>query len=294
MKLAFTIGYNGRNFSGSQAQPGKRTVEGEFIEACVNLGLFTNEKEAHFLVSGRTDKGVSARKQIVSITTEKPKKAIDALNFWLPNDIWCLGAAEVPSDFYPRYAVRSRTYRYYFPYAANIAEMDAAAQQFIGRHNFTRFSKMEKGRNPNRTILAAKVFAAQDGCPVFEISADSFLWNMVRGMAGFLAAVGTGVVESKIVSELLTKPGNRMHPAPAEALILWDTECNISFTPMKLPRETMRILGRESAAARAEMRVLEALMNEQPTNIWKRQLIREYPNLYKRENNRDVTETCKN
>ena len=33
MKLAFTVGYKGDNFAGSQAQPEKRTVEGEFIAA---------------------------------------------------------------------------------------------------------------------------------------------------------------------------------------------------------------------------------------------------------------------
>ncbi|HJJ99295.1 MAG TPA: tRNA pseudouridine(38-40) synthase TruA [Methanocorpusculum sp.] len=282
MKLAFAVGYKGDDFAGSQAQPGRRTVEGEFIAAGVGLGLFADAKEAHFRISGRTDKGVSARKQIVSITTDHPEKAIDALNFWLPDDIWCLGAAEVPVDFYPRYAATSRTYRYYFPYPADIAAMDAVARQFIGRHDFTRFSKMEEGRDPNRTVTEARVFAAQDGCPVFEVAAKSFLWNMVRGMAGFLALFGTGAVDPETASDLLTKPGHRVHPAPAEPLIFWDTECDVSFTPMRQARETVRMLGRASVTARAEMHVAEALMSEPPGEVWRWRLVREYPGLWQR------------
>ncbi|MCZ9312108.1 MAG: tRNA pseudouridine(38-40) synthase TruA [Methanocorpusculum sp.] len=279
MKLAFAVGYKGTDFSGSQAQPNKRTVEGEFVAAGIGLGLFADAKEAHFRISGRTDKGVSARRQIVSIITDHPEKAVDALNFWLPDDIWCLGAAEVSPDFYPRYAVTSRTYRYYFPYTADITSMDTAARQFIGRHDFTRFSRMEEGRDPNRTVTEAKVFEAPDGCPVFEVSAKSFLWNMVRGMAGFLASVGAGVAEPETAGDLLTKPGHRVHPAPAEALIFWDAECDVMFQPMRQARETMRMLGRASAAARAEMHVAEALMDESPAEIWRRRLVREYPDL---------------
>nr|MDE2518698.1 hypothetical protein [Methanocorpusculum sp.] len=162
---------------------------------------------------------------------------------------------------------------------ADITSMDTAARQFIGRHDITRYSWMEEGRDPNRTVTEAKVFEAPDGCPVFEVSAKSFLWNMVRGMAGFLASVGAGVAEPETAGDLLTKPGHRVHPAPAEALIFWDAECDVMFQPMRQARETMRMLGRASAAARAEVRVAEALMDESPAEIWRRRLVREYPDL---------------
>lgn len=282
MKLAFLVGYKGDGFAGSQAQPEKRTVEGEFVGAGIGLGLFSTSAEAHFRISGRTDKGVSARRQVVSITTEYPEKAVDALNFWLPDDIWCLGAAEVSPDFYPRYAVTARTYRYYFPYSLDMQQMNAAAERFVGVHDFTRLAKMEPGRDPVRTVSRAVVFAGADGCPVFEVTAKSFLWNMVRGMAGVLASVGCGVADQEIVDELLNKPGNRVHPAPAEALIFWDAECDVVFTPMRQARETMRFLGRESAAARAQMHVVEALMEEEPEKMWRQRLVREYPDIRKR------------
>jgi tRNA pseudouridine38-40 synthase len=279
MKLAFAVGYKGFDFAGSQSQPNKRTVEGEFVAAGIGLGLFSNAKEAHFCISGRTDKGVSARRQIVSIITNHPERAITALNSWLPDDIWCFGVTEVSEGFHPRYAVTSRTYRYYFPYAADVMSMDAAARQFVGRHDFTRFSKMEKGRDPNRTVTDAKVFETSDGCPIFEVSAKSFLWNMVRGMAGFLALVGAGVVDPEITGDLLTTHGHRVHPAPPEALVFWDAECGVMFQPMRLARKTMMMLGRASATARVERHVVEVLMDEPPEMIWHRQLMREYPDL---------------
>jgi tRNA pseudouridine38-40 synthase len=254
-------------------------VEGEFVAAGIDLGLFSDVKGAQFRISGRTDKGVSARKQIVSVITDHPEKAVDALNFWLPGDIWCLGAAKVSADFYPRYSVMSRTYRYYFPYVADTVSMDKAAKMFVGRHDFTRFSRMEVGRDPNRTITSARVFEASDGCPIFEVSAKSFLWNMVRGMAGFLALVGMGVSEPEIAGDLLTIQGRRVHPAPSDALIFWDAECDLVFQPMRLTRETMRMLGRTSVASRAEQHVAEALMDEPPEVIWRQRLVREYPDL---------------
>ena len=99
MKLAFTVGYKGDNFAGSQAQPEKRTVEGEFIAAGIGLGLFADAKEAHFRISRRTDKGVSARRQIVSVTTNQPQKAVDALNFWLPDGHLVSGRSRGSSGF---------------------------------------------------------------------------------------------------------------------------------------------------------------------------------------------------
>lgn len=279
MKLAFQVRYKGDDFSGSQAQPGKRTVEGEFIAAGAALGIFADAKEAHFRIAGRTDKGVSARNQIVSIVTALPEKAVDALNFWLPDDIWCLGYAEVSPEFYPRYAVTSRTYRYYFPYPADIGRMNDAAARFVGTHNFTRFSKMEEGRDPVRTVHHAGVFAGADGCPVFEVSAKSFLWNMVRGMAGVLQSVGAGVADPRVIDKLLKSSGHRVHPADAEALIFWDAECDLTFLPMRQARETMRMLGRQSTAARNELHATEALMDEPPEEVWRRKLTRAYPDI---------------
>lgn len=282
MKLAFLAGYRGQNFAGSQYQPDKRTVEGEFVAGGIELGLFSDAKEAHFRTAGRTDKGVSARRQLFSITTNRPELAVEALNFHLPDDIWCLGAAEVDDEFYPRYAAKERSYRYYFPYPADVSGMQNAACRLAGTHNFSGFAKMEAGRDPVRTVTRAAVFEGADGCPVFEVAAKSFLWNMVRGMAGALQTVGLGLAGPDVIDELLTSPTARVHPAPAEGLVFWDVVCDLSFTPMRQKREVKRSLAREAVCARADLHTAEALLEDEPKEFWRKKVIRGYSTLIKK------------
>ena len=262
MKLAVVVGYFGQDFAGSQFQPDKRTVEGEFIKAGISCGAWKDAKSASFRTAGRTDKGVSARRQIISVTPENPKKFIESMNFHLPPDIWCVAYAEVDEEFYPRYAAGIRTYRYLFPYPLDIERMNRAAAAFVGVHDFSGFSKMEPGRDPIRTVTAAQVFAGDNGLPVFEVSAKSFLWNMVRGMAGILETVGLGLTPPEIVSEQLESHIWRVHPAPAGGLILWDAELDAEFIPMRQRTAVRRGLAGRAKEARTTAAAAEALLEE--------------------------------
>lgn len=276
MKLAFLTGYNGKYFTGSQFQPGKRTVEGEFVKAGAEFGLWDGAEDAHFRTAGRTDKGVSARRQLITVTTDYPDLACEALNFHLPDDIWCVGAACVADDFYARFAVKERVYRYYFPYSMDIGVMNDAAQYFIGTHDFSGFSRMERGRDPVRTVLSARVFASPQGMPVFEVSAKSFLWNMVRGMAGLLQVAGLGLCDVSVVEKQLTSPEYRVHPVSAGGLVYWDSVCDVVFTPMRQKRETKRALAREVHAARTELFAASALLEDEPPVFHTAQVKRDY------------------
>ena len=260
MKLAVIIGYFGQGFSGSQFQPDKRTVEGEFIKAGISCGAWDDAKSASFRTAGRTDKGVSARRQLITVTPKDAKKFIESINFHLPPDIWCAGYAEVSDDYYPRYAAGIRTYRYLFPYPLDISAMQEAAALFVGVHDFSGFSKMEAGRDPVRTVTSAEVFTGENGLPVFEVSAKSFLWNMVRGMAGILEAVGLGLTPPKTVADQLESPIWRVHPAPAGGLIFWDAETDLTFTPMRQRTAVKRQLFAQAKEARTTAAAAEALL----------------------------------
>lgn len=262
MKLAVLTGYYGKDFAGSQFQPDRRTVEGEFVKAGISCGAWTSAAEAKFRTAGRTDKGVSARQQLISVETNAPERFCEAMNFHLPPDIWCLGCAEVSEDFFPRYAVGVRTYRYFYPFPLDIEAMQSAAEIFVGAHDFSGFAKMEAGRDPVRTVVSAKVFAGADGLPVFEVSAKSFLWNMVRGMAGILEAVGLHLTSTAVVSEQLQSHVWRVHPAAPEGLVFWGGDIDIVFTPMRQRREVKRRLFSEAEEARIAVRTAEALLEE--------------------------------
>jgi tRNA pseudouridine38-40 synthase len=237
MRLAFRLAYLGDGFSGSQVQADRRTVEGEVMAACRRLALFQDWREARFTFAGRTDRGVHARGQVFAFDTGEPDRARSALNVQLPRDCWCTGVAEVPGEFHPRYDARSRTYRYFFPKIPMDREaMAAAAQLFAGKHDFSRLARVE-GKDPVRNVLSARV--SGDGSPgggftCLEVTAESFLWQMVRGVAGALLSVGQGRLTGEGIRELLSgTPGGRLPPAPSSGLVLWEVDCGITFAPLE-------------------------------------------------------------
>ena len=243
VRLAFRVSYLGSRFYGSQMQASSRTVEGEFVAACRRLSLFDDWREAGFLFAGRTDRGVHATGQVVAFTTSAPDRAIRAINTRLPPDCWCTGYAGVSPQFHPRFDGRSRTYRYYYAERPqDIESMKIAACDFVGTHNFSGFARVE-GRNPLRTILRISVVET-DGFVCLEVTAESFLWHQVRSMAAALLLVGNGEADTDSIVRLLTSAGERpLQPAPAEGLILYDTDCGITWTPLPpLERSTRFIM----------------------------------------------------
>jgi len=234
VRLAFQVAYFGTDFYGSQVQPGLRTVEGDMVQACIRLGLFTDWREAGFALSGRTDRGVHARGQICAFTTSQPERAVTKLNAVLPPDCWCRGWAKAGAAFHPRYDALHRTYRYYL-HDRRLDEdlLAGAAACFPGTHDFSCFARLE-GKHPVRTIHTARIIPDEDVW-VLEIRGESFLWNMVRCIATALIAAGRGeMAAAEIRSLLATGTGRHLPPAPPDALVLWDIDCGLGFSPVDM------------------------------------------------------------
>jgi tRNA pseudouridine38-40 synthase len=213
-------------------QVSSRTVEGEFVAACQKLSLFDDWREAGFLFAGRTDRGVHATGQVAAFTTVVPDRAIQTINTRLPPDCWCIGYAKVGPQFHPRFDALSRTYRYYYAERPqDTGSMKTAAEHFVGTHNFSSFARVED-RNPLRTILRIAV-EETDGFVCLEVTAESFLWHQIRNMATALLLVGNGEADTDSIPRLLSNTGEKpLQPAPAEGLILHDTDCGITWTPL--------------------------------------------------------------
>jgi tRNA pseudouridine38-40 synthase len=242
VRLAFRVSYLGSRFFGSQMQADSRTVEGEFIAACRRLGLFDDWRLAGFQSAGRTDRGVHACGQVIAFTTPAPERAAMAMNTQLPPDCWCTGWSEVAPSFHPRYDARSRTYRYYFMEPPHDPDaMGRAAAAFIGTHDFSNFARVGD-RNPQRRVLATRV-AEEEGFVFFEVTAESFLWHQVRCMASALSAVGSGAMPEETIHDLLEMPSERPPaPAPAEGLILWNTDCGLCWIPVSSRERSARFV----------------------------------------------------
>lgn len=266
MRLAFRIGYWGDDFYGSQVQPDHRTVEGDLIAACKKIGLFEDQKEARFACAGRTDRGVHAAGQVCAFTTDEPERAVTALRFELPADIWTTGWAEVHDRFNPRKEAVARTYRYYFPEnPGDTAAMNEAAGAFVGEHDFSKFSRKSE-RNPVRHVMAAHV-AEEDGFCVFIVTAGSFLWNMVRCMAFALAAVGRGEMTKEEIQVRLAGAGrDRMPAAPPGGLILAEVAYPFVFTPLPPSPKAERRFANREIEYRLKERVNATLVGLSRTN----------------------------
>jgi tRNA pseudouridine38-40 synthase len=246
VRLAFRVSYLGSRFFGSQIQASSRTVEGEFIAACQRLSLFEDWRQAGFQSAGRTDRGVHARGQVIAFTTDAPDRAIGTINLQLPPDLWCSAFTEVPAQFHPRYDATCRTYRYYFSEVPpRKEEMEKASRHFLGIHDFSNFARV-RDKNPLRNILAISI-AEEDGFIYLEVTAESFLWHQVRCMATALLRVGNGEKgEESILLYLKGEIDKPLSPAPAEGLVLWETDCNLSWSPLPQEERSSSFMGHQS------------------------------------------------
>ena len=188
-----TVAYDGTDFHGWAAQPGLRTVAGELAGA---LGIEPRE----LTVAGRTDTGVHAEANVVSLTAAR-LLPLQALNHRLPPDVAVREAAEAPDGFDARRDARARSYAYRISTAAapdpmraryelhhpgplDRAALEACAAAIAGTHDFTAFTPTETEHvHFHRTVLSANWHSDGDRME-FRITADAFLRHMVRVLVG--------------------------------------------------------------------------------------------------------------
>jgi tRNA pseudouridine38-40 synthase len=251
MRIAVLFGYIGTHFFGSQYQPDRRTVEGEFLAASARCRLISDGKDIGLRMAGRTDRGVHATGQVASLRCDDASlpRISQALTWQLPPDIWIRGWCHVSEDFHPRHAARNRSYRYYF---ADVIDektaflMQDAASLFIGTHNFSSFSRKDASRDPIRTVTAISLSFSPSGLLYMDITAENYLWHMVRCIAYALLAVGKGMMSKIEIAERLQGTyTDHVSPAPSDGLILTDVACNLTWQYVKTDSRTCSFLERE-------------------------------------------------
>ena len=192
-RYRLTVAYDGTDFHGWAAQPGQRTVAGELARA---LELDPRE----LTVAGRTDTGVHAEANVVSLSAER-LLPLRALNRRLPADLAVVEGGEAPDGFDARRDARARSYAYrlrtapapdpmraryelHHPRALDVDALAACAAAIQGTHDFTAFTPTETDHvHFDRTVLAAEWVVSGDRLE-FRITADAFLRHMVRVLVG--------------------------------------------------------------------------------------------------------------
>lgn len=231
------LAYDGTHFYGFQRQGRQRTVQIEVEAALRKLGW----QGKTLLAAGRTDSGVHAAGQVVAVDLDwqhTPEELGHALNAHLPEDIAVKDVLPTNPNFHPRYDAVARCYEYhiycepqrnplYERYAwrvwpaIDLTILEAAAELFGGTHDFVAFGTPPRtGGSTQRTIMATGWRKAEERLR-FEVTADAFLYHMVRRMVFVQVAVAQGKISLKDL-EMAIHQATALPPglAPAKGLVL--------------------------------------------------------------------------
>lgn len=204
-RIKLSISYDGTDYHGWQVQPNGITVQQTLQDSLEKLLGYRPS------VTGcsRTDAGVHACEFVCHLDCDEvfPGNAfLKGLNSLLPNDISVIDYSEVNSEFHARYDSKGKTYIYsmymgainpfksrYMLHIENKPDIDLMNEfcaGVVGMHDFAGFSSSKRTvENTVRTVSECTVFT-NDNNIHFKITADGFLYNMVRILAGTALAVG--------------------------------------------------------------------------------------------------------
>ncbi len=230
--------YLGTRYSGWQIQKNRPTVQEEVQKA---LARVTGET-ASVVAAGRTDSGVHARGQVVHFRLSRrqsPRRLLRAVNGVLKPDIRVMSLRRASPEFHAQKSARRKLYVYSMfcgpvlpPFDAgrvlhvrhplDTTYMKAAAQELLGRHDFSAFAAASTGvKTRTRTLFRSSI--RKHGRSLhYRVEGDGFLHHMVRNIVGTLLEIGKGKRHAEDIPALLAARDRRLAgpTAPAHGLTL--------------------------------------------------------------------------
>lgn len=238
MNYKLTLKYDGTEYHGWQRQPNGITVQEVLEDALQNVF----KKKIVVTGCSRTDAGVHAAMHVSNFKCESsiPTDKIPlVLNMYLPRDIRACACETVDENFNARYNTVEKTYKYrilncehndpfigryawHYPIKLDVDKMKEAATYMVGERDFTAF--MASGSSAKTTVRNLKrAEVEKDGDLItITVTANGFLYNMVRIITGTLVYVGNGKLMAKEVKKILDEKDRRLGgvTAPPEGLRL--------------------------------------------------------------------------
>ena len=222
-----TISYDGTGYSGWQSQSNGNTIQ-QRVEAALASSL---QSDIRITGSGRTDAGVHALGQVASFQASTRLNLNDierALNANLPQDIRILKAELGADDFCALRSAKRKRYTYllqdgrhhdvirrnycwFVRGQLNASAMHVGAQGLVGEHDFASFQGAGSERATTvrlvESLTVGRVANEHRGTTpsdiVVSITANGFLYRMVRNIVGTLVQVGQGRAASTWPTEVL-------------------------------------------------------------------------------------------
>jgi tRNA pseudouridine38-40 synthase len=209
--LRLDIEYDGADFAGWAEQPGMRTVEGVLRDA---LDVVFRERP-DIRVAGRTDAGVHATGQVVSLAVAEGTGDIDPTRLYLslagllPDDVAVRRVTTAEEGFDARADATSRVYDYrvlvgprsplrrhrtlrHVGPALDREALEACAALAVGQHDFRAFTPTDTAHVFFHRTMIECAWREEDDELVLRVEANAFLRHMVRVLVGTMLECGRG------------------------------------------------------------------------------------------------------
>ncbi|KAF2213840.1 hypothetical protein CERZMDRAFT_57884 [Cercospora zeae-maydis SCOH1-5] len=190
-KVAVLIGYSGTGYKGMQISGTERTIEGDLFQAFIKAGAISkanaeDPKKSGLVRCARTDKGVHAAGNMVSLKLiVEDKDIVEKINAELSPQIRVWGIERTIGSFSCYQACDSRWYEYLMPSYAFLPphpsswlakQLEAAADEVGDREAYE--ARQEEVRGFWEKI------DEEDIKPILETIDEDIRWDVIRALQG--------------------------------------------------------------------------------------------------------------
>ncbi|XP_052842091.1 pseudouridylate synthase 1 homolog isoform X1 [Drosophila gunungcola] len=250
-KSAILLSYCGANYYGMQRNPGMQTIEEELFKAMLKHKWITEDsfeqvQIACFQRAARTDKGVSAARQVCSVKLPE-ELDLEAFNADLPDQIRLFGVERVTKGFNAKDQCNARTYTYTLPTVAFasceekvedlhdtfrispelLAKVKDTLKLYEGTKNFHNFTSKKSFLDPSSkrfimSFTSSEPFQSPQGIEfvTLKVKGQSFMLHQIRKMVGLAIAIVRGNTTTTSLERALTEERLDLPMAPGLGLVL--------------------------------------------------------------------------
>lgn len=251
-KVVLLMAYSGKGYHGMQRNVGSsqfKTIEDDLVSALVRAGCIPENhgedmKKMSFQRCARTDKGVSAAGQVVSLKVRLIDDILAKINSHLPSHIRILGLKRVTGGFNSKKKCDGRTYFYMLPTfafahrdhdvqdetyrlsAETLQRVNQLLARYKGTHNFHNFTSQKWPWEPSAQRYILDMFCEapfeRDAMEfaVIKVKGQSFMTHQIRKMVGLVVAIVKGYAPEDVLERSWGEAKVDVPKAPGLGLVL--------------------------------------------------------------------------